>query len=210
MLGNMSKPTIITAKYQPYLVTGLKSITGTNGEPIPLEPVTSLCRCGHSKSKPFCDGTHSTVGFTGEKELGRVKDRDRAYAGKEITIIDNRGVCAHDEACVRELPTVFDRHKRRWIEANGDSIEKIIETIEHCPSGALSYKIGELRIQDLEREPEIKQKKGGPYQLFGWIELKDDMESTPESAEHYTLCRCGESKNKPFCDGAHHHSEFSD
>jgi len=159
---------------------------------------------------PFCDGTHSTIGFTGEKESDRVKDRGRKYAGKEVTIIDNRGVCAHDEACITELPTVFDRHKRRWIDPSGDSAEKMIETIEHCPSGALSYRIGELRIQDLERKPEIKLKKDGPYQVFGWIDFKDDAMSVPESKEHFTLCRCGGSKNKPFCDGAHHHSEFHD
>jgi hypothetical protein len=89
-------------------------------------------------------------------------------------------------------------------------MDEIIQTIEKCPSGALSYRLGEKRYQDLNRKPAIKVAKDGPLQVVGYVELKDDMGSTPESEEHYALCRCGDSKNKPFCDGTHHETGFRD
>ncbi|MHC4779758.1 MAG: CDGSH iron-sulfur domain-containing protein [Planctomycetota bacterium] len=52
--------------------------------------------------------------------------------------------------------------------------------------------------------------QGGPYDVTGGIALMDPEGSTPESREHCTLCRCGSSKNKPFCDGTHWYVKFID
>ncbi|HNZ52790.1 MAG TPA: CDGSH iron-sulfur domain-containing protein, partial [bacterium] len=72
------------------------------------------------------------------------------------------------------------------------------------PSGALSYTVDGVCYKDLfDRDPAIKVAKGGPLMVEGYIEFKDDQNSCPESKEHYCLCRCGQSKNHPFCDGAH-------
>ena len=78
------------------------------------------------------------------------------------------------------------------------------------PSGALSYKLNKKRYQDLDRKPKITVSKDGPLEVVGYIKIKDDMDSTPESEEHFCLCRCGESLNRPFCDGTHHDIEFKD
>ena len=95
-----------------------------------------------------------------------------------------------------------------WIDPDGATAEAIIETIKQCPSGALSYSIQDVEHRDLDQAPEIHVVKGGPYQVVGSVELKDGGWCDGVSREHYTLCRCGHSKNKPFCDGSHWNVEF--
>jgi CDGSH-type Zn-finger protein len=204
------RPIILFTKYTPYMVADLESLIDHGGRELETEPVMALCRCGGSKRKPYCDGSHAKMGFVGDKASDRIKDKARTYGGREITIVDNRGVCSHDKACVRSLPSVFDDTRKRWINPDGASRDEIIETIKKCPSGALSYKIENIRYQDLDRPPLIHIEKDGPLRVEGSVILKDDRCSTPESGEHYTLCRCGHSRNKPFCDGTHHSIEFMD
>ncbi|NIR47721.1 hypothetical protein GWO43_04615, partial [candidate division KSB1 bacterium] len=92
---------------------------------------------------------------------------------------------------------------RPWIEPDADEAEKIIDVIERCPSGALSYTIDGVHHRDQEREPAILIARDGPCNIVGGIELQVPEELQPPSCEHYSLCRCGASKNKPYCDGAH-------
>ena len=89
-------------------------------------------------------------------------------------------------------------------------MQDIIDTVKKCPSGALSYSIGETEYRDQDRKPMITVSKDGPYKIEGAIELIDITFSNNASREHYTLCRCGASNNKPFCDGTHNESGFKD
>ena len=203
-------PLVVFTKYSPYLVVDLENFKDADGNPLQIQPVMSLCRCGKSAQKPYCDGSHFKIGFVGEKTPKRTPDRVKNYPGRDITIHDNRGVCAHDASCTILLPAVFDISKRPWINPDGASVKEIIETVEKCPSGALSYTIGSRRYQDLERKPAITAAKNGPLHLTGGIRMKDDQRNKPESKEHCTLCRCGESENKPFCDGTHRDINFDD
>ena len=210
-MNQNQKPMVVFDLYGPYMVVGAPKCINSKDKEIDMGPVTALCRCGHSKDKPYCDGSHSKIDFSGAKDPDRRADKVVEFKGKEITILDNRGVCSADGACVRESPEVFQKDKKpMWIFPDSGSVRKTIETIEKCPSGSLSYKIGIQRIQDLNREPAIKIAKNGPLEFVGWIQLIDDQESRPESSEHYTLCRCGASKNKPFCDNSHKKIEFKD
>jgi len=203
-------PLVVFNRYSPYMVVGLDHMRDAKGRKLPLEPVTSLCRCGKSASKPYCDGTHAKIGFLGTKKEDRVPDRVKDYTGRDIVIHDNRGVCAHDGACVRSLPAVFNTERRPWINPDGAGVKAIIETVEKCPSGALSYSIGSRRYRDLDRVAAIRAAKNGPLEMTGFIALVDDQGSEPESKEHCTLCRCGESSNRPFCDGTHGDIGFDD
>ncbi|MFW9996256.1 MAG: CDGSH iron-sulfur domain-containing protein [Candidatus Odinarchaeota archaeon] len=208
---NKQNPMVVFTRWNPYLVIGAPKLTNSKGKEIPLDNVSALCRCGASSAKPFCDGSHSKVGFSGEKEPDRKEDKTIEYAGTNITIIDNSGVCSSSSKCTDNVPEVFKSGQKPWIHPDGtDDIRKLVKAIEQCPSGALSYKIGTQRIQDLDREPVIKVAKNGPLEFVGYIELIDDMNSQPESKEHYTLCRCGASKNKPFCDARHKKAGFKD
>ena len=76
--------------------------------------------------------------------------------------------------------------------------------IQQCPSGALSYTIGGVEDDEYSHEPGITISKNGPYRITGGIELEDRVGGQkPQTQDHYTLCRCGGSNNKPFCDGTH-------
>ena len=168
------------------------------------------CRCGGSSNKPFCDGTHKKNGFTGERVADGSLDRRKNYVGKRITIHDNRGICAHAGACTDNLQSVFRMKQEPWIDADGASVEAIVAAIRKCPSGALSYSIDGVEHRDQAREPMVAATQDGPYHVTGGVELVDVAFGEGASREHYTLCRCGASKNKPFCDGTHWSVGFRD
>lgn len=196
------KGEIVFTKYGPYTVVDTP-IYNEEGEIIETPRVYSLCRCGGSEKKPFCDGTHGKIGFIGEKET-KGKHGTKAYTGENITIYDNRHICCHHGTC--NLENVFDADKRPWINPDGSpDIERIIEIIELCPSGALSYMKDGKHVTAWFDEQKIIVTKDGPLHIQGSVEIKDDQSSEESliSKEHYTLCRCGKSKNKPFCDGTH-------
>jgi len=170
----------------------------------------ALCRCGGSANKPFCDGTHGTNGFTDRKLADASQDRRTSYAGKQVTIHDNRALCAHAGLCTDGLKTVFRMKQEPWIDADGAALEDIIATVKKCPSGALSYSIDAVEQGDPDREPMVTVTDDGPYSVTGGIELAGVEFGEGASREHYTLCRCGASKNKPFCDGSHWRVGFKD
>lgn len=205
---------------QPKVVYNLQNF---KGEPLSTTVGIALCRCGASKNKPFCDGTHSVIGFSSaNKTLEEnddiekivIKDKRRDYPGKEITVHDNRRICSHAAECVNNLSSVFKLGSRPWINPDGSKMNDIIEVVRRCPSGALSYSIDGVEYRDPEeqRNPTVTVLKNGPYHITGGIELIGENIQFGEGAskEHYTLCRCGASENKPFCDGAHKSSNFND
>jgi CDGSH-type Zn-finger protein len=196
-------PRIVFTKNSPYMVVDMDNIVDHRLKPIKISHVASLCRCGQSSNQPFCDGTHAKINFSGEKQKPKYRNKVRRYEGKEITILDNRSVCSHDGSCMWNLPRVFRRGRSPWIIADNADKNKIIETIKMCPSGALSYELDGVIYSEQERPPRIKVTLDGPLEVTGHIELDDDQGTQPECHEHYTLCRCGHSSNKPFCDGEH-------
>lgn len=204
------KPLIECKPNGPYRVKDLENLQNSKGEELPIKPMFSLCRCGGSANKPFCDGTHAKINFSSEKETDSSKDKRDNYVGQEITIHDNRGICAHAGFCTTNLASVFKLNTEPWINPGGAAVEAIVETIRKCPSGALSYSIEEVEHRDQNREPLIKVSKDGPYYVTGGIELKDEPRGERASTEHYALCRCGGSKNKPYCDGTHWTIKFKD
>lgn len=181
------------------------------GEKVECGPRVSLCRCGGSMRKPFCDGTHEALDFKGEKQADGSQDRRRDYVGKRITIHFNNGICSHAGFCWRGVPDVFRLGERPWIHPDGASPEDIIAVIEQCPSGALSYTVDGVEHRDLDREPAIHIIPRGPYCLVGGIEVEEEEPRAEQvSREHSCCCRCGASRNKPFCDGSHFLMPFED
>jgi len=184
-------------------VANMDRIVAEDGTLLPPQKDVQLCRCGQSTNKPYCDGSHARVGFNSDKQEGRLPDRVKDYEGERITIHDNRGVCSHARYCVKESPKVFEFGARPWVRPDADDPGNTARTIEKCPSGALSYTRDGVLHKDLDRSPAMHVVKDGPYNVEGWPELRDPNGNVPESREHYALCRCGRSKNKPFCDGSH-------
>jgi CDGSH-type Zn-finger protein len=192
------------------IVKGLDNFIDSDGERLETKPAMGLCRCGASLNKPYCDGNHKYAGFTDDISPERSEDKLTSYVGKEITVHNNVMLCSVAEHCHKELETVFNVQRDPWIDPDGDTLERIKALVKKCPSGALSYSINGQSQADTEREPAITIEKDGPLHITGGIEFKDANWGQGASREHYTLCRCGASKNKPFCDGTHAAIGFDD
>lgn len=219
-----NQPIIIPLPNGPlYLINDRKSriienLENSRGENLSNIIGIALCRCGASKNKPFCDGSHSIIGFSSKNaKSNHTKDKEKttkkSYVGKKIIIHDNRKICSHAAECVNNLPSVFRLNQKPWIDPDQvTNIQEIIRIIKKCPSGALSYSIDGIEYKDYKGKQLVKVSKDGPYYVSGGIELMLEQGDFPDgtSREHYALCRCGASKNKPFCDGFHSSINFID
>jgi CDGSH-type Zn-finger protein/truncated hemoglobin YjbI/ferredoxin len=214
------RPRIMVAENGPYLVTNAAAVRSYLGEPLRVPPQLALCRCGESGDKPFCDGSHARTGFSGAKDPKRVPDRRDTYPGAQVTIFDNRGICQHSGFCTDRLPTVFRTDAEPFVAPSGGRMDEIIRAVRDCPSGALSLEFDGVEARDLAewhgvREQAIEVSLDGPYRVTGGIPLADAAgqelaRASGSSREHYALCRCGHSQNKPFCSGMHWYVQFRD
>lgn len=191
----------------PYMVEGAVEIRDALGETVSEEGKAFLCRCGRSSNKPFCDGTHKKVGFDGTEtaDKGPIADRRDAYEGEEVTILDDRSVCAHAGECTDGLPAVWKLGVEPWIDPNAAPADEIRAVIGRCPSGALGYAepgSGEA-AEEKPMSPAVKALVDGPYRVRGGIPVRSADGEAYEVRGRQTLCRCGGSSNKPFCDGNH-------
>ncbi len=222
-LGQLQRalpPAIATAKDGPYLVTNVAAVRTPLGETLSLPPQLALCRCGGSATKPFCDGTHAGNGFTDAKDPNRVPDQRDTYPGQQVTVFDNRGICQHSGLCTDRLATVFRAGAEPFVAPSGGRMDEIVRAVRDCPSGALSLAFDGAEARDLadwhaSREAAIEVTQDGPYRVSGGIGLTDAAgtdvpRAAGSSREHYALCRCGHSQNKPFCSGMHWYVEFRD
>ncbi len=211
---------IQTARNGPYLATNVRLLRDYLGQEIPAQPQVALCRCGGSATKPSCDGSCASNGFTDAKDPKRVPDRLDTYPGVQLTVLDNRGTCQHSGLCTDRLATVFRAGQEPFVAPSGARQDEIISAVRNCPSGALGFAIDGKGARGLAdwggtREPAIDVTRDGPYRVTGGIELTD-ADGTPvprsegASLEHYAVCRCGHSQNKPFCSGMHWYVDFRD
>ena len=214
------RPRIVVAENGPYLVTNAAAVRSYLGEPLRVPPQLALCRCGESGDKPFCDGSHARTGFSGAKDPKRVPDQRDTYPGTQVTIFDNRGICQHSGFCTDRLPTVFRTDAEPFVAPSGGRMDEIVRAVRDCPSGALSLAFDDTEARDLAdwhglRQPAIEISLDGPYRVTGAIPLADAAggevpRASGSSREHYALCRCGHSQNKPFCSGMHWYVQFRD
>jgi len=204
----------------PYLVTNVPRLIDHLAARTGPAPQLALCRCGNSSIKPLCDGSHASSGFRDAKDPKRVPDRRDTYDGQQLTIYDNRGICQHSGLCTDRLANVFRASGEPFVAASGGRMDEIIRAVRDCPSGALSYAVDGTEARGQAdwggtREPAVEVTKDGPYRITGGISLAG-ADGAPEpraqgaSLEHYALCRCGQSQNKPFCSGMHWYVGFRD
>ena len=213
-----NKPMIVPLPNGPlYLINDreikvIENLENSKSEKLSNIQGIALCRCGASRNKPFCDGTHGIIRFPSKNadNNNKIGSKRKSYAGTKITIHDNRRICSHAAECVNNLSSVFNLNKRPWINPDGAITKEIIETIKECPSGAISYSIDGIEYRDYDGKQLVKVSKDGPYYITGGIELIGAEFPDDASKEHYTLCRCGTSNNKPFCDGNHSIINFKD
>ncbi len=213
-------PRIQVATSGPYLVTNVAALYDWLGQPLAVRPKMALCRCGASATKPFCDGAHAGTGFSDGKGPNRVADRHDTYVGQQVTVLDNRGTCQHSGFCTDRLSTVFHQGDGPFVTPSGGRMDEIIRAVRDCPSGALSYAIDGVEARGgvdyhSKRAPAVEVSKDGPYRVTGAVPVVDGqghdvVRNQGASLEHFALCRCGRSQNKPFCSGMHWYVKFSD
>jgi len=225
----MAKAKIVVLKNGPYMVSGNvplgKEISevGSSGEPekwvrgqqYPQDKEYALCRCGQSKHKPFCDGTHATVKFDGTETASRKKYIEQAgkIEGQEIDLTDAECLCAGARFCHPKGGT--------WKMAQNSSVpeakKEAIRQAGDCPSGRLvawDKKTGKPIEPELESSISLVEdpqaKVSGPIWVKGGIPIEKEDGATFETRNRATLCRCGKSRNKPFCDSSHIKAKFDD
>ena len=172
----------------------------------------ALCRCGGSSNKPFCDGTHAANGFDGTETASSDTYEERAtvYEGTGVVVRDDRSLCEHAGFCGNRLTNVWDMVGGSGTE---DSVTRaqMMAMIERCPSGALSFR---MTAEGPDVEPEFATEIGvvadGPYFVTGGIPVQRADGARMEVRNRVTLCRCGQSSNKPLCDGSHKDAGFRD
>jgi CDGSH-type Zn-finger protein len=201
----------------PLLATNVRNLRNWLGEPLTQLPVLALCRCGRSALKPQCDGNCAENGFSDAKDPKRIPDKLDKYAGPQLAVSDNRGTCAHSGFCSDRLPGVFHSGGDPFVTASGSRMDEVIRAVRACPSGALGAALTGVaqELTDTTCEPAIEVSRNGPYRITGSVPLLD-VDDNPlarnqgASFEHYSLCRCGHSRNKPFCSGMHWYVDFVD
>lgn len=131
----------------------------------------------------------------------------RRYETERIAVTYDPALCIHAEACVRGLRSVFDPGRRRWVDPSAEPPARIAEVVMRCPTGALRFE----RVDGGPEEP-VPVRNTVTVQPDGPLHVRGDLEiETPEGVVRSTraaLCRCGASRNRPFCDGSHREAGF--
>jgi CDGSH-type Zn-finger protein len=171
-----------------------------------------LCRCGQSKNKPFCDGTHVKVNFDGTETVGleAYLNQAKEIDGPALKLTDVEVLCASARFCHRAggiwnlvLQSGNAEARRIAVEESGD-----------CPSGRLvvrDKKTGKTVEPRFERSIGLVEDPqmgvSGPIWVRGGIPVESADGKVYEIRNRVTLCRCGKSSIKPFCDSSHYPEE---
>ena len=217
---------ITVTKNGPYFVSGavplFPMIIECDGHGIPTKWLKGknlqtkqnyiLCRCGQSSTKPFCDGTHVKVNFDGTEtsENEPFESMAEELIGPELKLKDAVMLCASARFCHRDGDIWDVIHHTNVAEAK----KNVIENSCDCPSGRLvayDKRTGKAIEPTLEKSigPIEDPSKGvsGPFWVRGGIPLYSADGKLYEGRNRVTLCRCGKSANKPFCDSSHYPEE---
>jgi CDGSH-type Zn-finger protein len=191
------------------------SVEWVTGEAIATGANYALCRCGHSARKPFCDGSHARVGFDGAETASRQPYLEQAQEldGPAETLTDAESLCAFARFCDRD-GTVW----RNVAEAgSGAALKAFNHQVGQCPSGRLvAWDVAARNAVEPELPASIalvedpQQGVSGPLWVRGGVEIVAADGTAYETRNRVTLCRCGQSSNKPFCNGAHASVGFKD
>jgi CDGSH-type Zn-finger protein len=180
-------------------------------EPIPAVDPVDLCRCGQSKTKPFCDGTETSIEFDGAETADRRSTAERRRNCAEegpLQLTDDRSLCSHMAFCQQSPKTAWSLVRE---QEDPETRELVISMVRRCPSGRLQYYV---MPDTTPAEEDLSQEVGvvdnGPLWVRGGVTVEAADGFEYEVRNRVTLCRCGQSQNKPFCDGSHWDVGFTD
>ncbi|GAA2118125.1 ferritin-like domain-containing protein [Actinomadura napierensis] len=189
------------------------ALTWQTGDALPTEATYALCRCGHSRSKPFCDGTHARAGFDGTEsaDVRPYKELQHVHDGVNISAQRVGELCIHAAFCIGRTRPIA-----AMLADTGDSDVRsnVMGRIEHCPSGSYSYaqrRGGEAIEPDLPPAISVLEEEDGlasALWVTGGVPVHRADGRPLETRNRMTLCRCGHSSGKPLCDGTHRKIDF--
>ncbi|MCX5970001.1 MAG: CDGSH iron-sulfur domain-containing protein [Coprothermobacterota bacterium] len=177
------------------------------GKKYPAQETAALCRCGRSQNKPFCDGSHVKVRFDGTETASQETYSEQAgiTVGPSLKLSDAEDLCAGARFCDCAGGTWKLTKRSDDPEARQLAIQEACD----CPSGRLVAWDQDGRAIEPDFEPSIglvedtQAGKMGPVWVRGGIPIESADGESYEIRNRVTLCRCGKSANKPFCDGNH-------
>jgi CDGSH-type Zn-finger protein/uncharacterized Fe-S cluster protein YjdI len=130
--------------------------------------------------------------------------RIRTYTGESIDVNYDAGRCIHVAECLKRLPTVFDKSKRPWIQPDNELADNVATSILACPSGALHFARKDGGADEaIPIHNTIRLTRNGPLHIRGDFTIVNSAGEIVANDSRATLCRCGASANKPFCDNSH-------
>lgn len=133
------------------------------------------------------------------------------YPGKKIDVEWNGQLCIHIGECGQAKGELFSSNRNTWCQPDLVTVDDVIDVVERCPSGALIYTSKELIINESpDNENTVSVSYNGPYFIRGELDIEDRPDEMSGVAFRAALCRCGHSKNKPFCDNSHETEGFKD
>lgn len=181
------------------------------GHVIEADESVELCRCGQSQNQPFCDGREADVPFDGTETADRRLSADRRRNCAEegpVQLTDDRSLCAHAAFCQNTPTNVWQMARG---EQDPETQELVISMVRRCPSGRLQYYVmPDVAPEEEDLDQEIGVVENGPFWVRGGIQIEGADGFEYEVRNRMTLCRCGQSENKPFCDGSHWDVGFTD
>ncbi len=218
--------TVVIQKNGPYVVCGgiplvrKTQVVSEFGEPLTWKKdedleagdTYELCRCGHSKNKPFCDFTHAQINFDGTETADTRPTLNRQVVfqgGTNIVVKRDFSLCMEAGFCANRFSNI-----QQMVAETGDTSVRslVMAMIERCPSGSYTYSLAEGQP---DVEPDLPQQIAvitemtaegpimGPLWVTGYIPVERSDGKPFERRNRITLCRCGLSKNQPLCDGTH-------
>ncbi|HEY8761219.1 MAG TPA: (4Fe-4S)-binding protein [Candidatus Dormibacteraeota bacterium] len=127
----------------------------------------------------------------------------KVYRGRDIEVSFDLDICVHIGECLRGQPQVFQLKRRPWVAQDLAGADEVADIVRRCPSGALLYR----RLDGGPEEESIGPTtvtpiRDGPLMVSGKIEVRRE-DGSVETLPRATLCRCGQSQHKPFCDNQH-------
>ena len=128
----------------------------------------------------------------------------RTYSNDSIVVHWESARCIHTGICLRRLPEVFDTQRRPWVDIDAAAADAIADAVERCPTGALRYeRVDGAPGEKPERPTVVIPIEDGPLLMVGDLLVEDPDGGEIAHENRLTLCRCGKSRNQPFCDNAH-------
>ena len=133
------------------------------------------------------------------------------FPGNEVTVTWDERLCIHVGECTRAEQGVFGNGRKPWGRPDEASPNEIAEIVTRCPTGALTFERADGQTtESAPGENTVFLSSRGPLYMQGDLDIEGAPDDMPGVRFRAALCRCGQSKNKPFCDNAHETTDFDD